>query len=113
MMYDVGNVPGARDPKDPDMRWCPSAAKEVLTRQQARHVGKKTKSICVPDIIDSSVSPADILREQEDDATLEKIRGLVGKNTDADAKVHFIRKKGMIYRTFQSSNVEIEKSSHS
>lgn len=78
----------------------------MLTRQQDRHVGKKTKPICVPDIIDSSVSPGDILREQEEDATLEKIRGLVGKDTDADAKVHFIKKKGMVYRTFRSSNVE-------
>nr|XP_034325279.1 uncharacterized protein LOC105323550 isoform X4 [Crassostrea gigas] len=107
-LYDViiGNIPDARDPKDPDMRWSPSTANAVLTRQQARHVGKKTKPICVPDIIDSSARPADILREQEGDDTLEKIRGLVGKDTDADAKVHFIKKKGMIYRTFQSSYVE-------
>lgn len=39
------------------------------------------------------MSPADILREQEENATLEKIRGLVGKDTDADTKVHFIKKK--------------------
>lgn len=49
---------------------------------------------------------ADILREQEENATLEKIRGLVGKDTDADTKVHFIKKKGMNHRTFRSSNVE-------
>lgn len=58
-----------------------------LTRQ-ARNVGRKTKPICVPDIIDSSVSPADILREQQEDATLEKIFGLVGMDTDVDAKFH-------------------------
>eukprot|EP00105_Crassostrea_gigas_P036821 XP_019920969.1 PREDICTED: uncharacterized protein LOC105323876 isoform X1 [Crassostrea gigas] len=95
LLYDViiGNIPDARHPKDPDMRWSPSTANAVLTRQQARHVGKKTKPICVDSIIDSSVSPADILREQEENATLEKIRGLVGKDTDADTKVHFIKKK--------------------
>lgn len=78
----------------------------MLTRQQARHVGKKTKPICVSDIIDSSMSLAEILREQEEDATLEIIHFLVGKDTDADAKADFIKKKGMIYRTVQSSNVE-------
>ena len=43
---------------------------------------------------------------QEEDAALEKIRGLVGQEEDIDAKLHFIQKKGMIYRTFQSYNVE-------
>lgn len=51
----------------------------MLTTQQARNAGKKTKLICVQDIIDSTVSPAYILREEEEDATLEKIRGFVGK----------------------------------
>ena len=37
---------------------------------------------------------------------MEKIRGLVGQDVDTDAKVHFIQKKGMIYRIFLSSNVE-------
>lgn len=61
-LYDViiENIPDARDPKDPDMKWSQSTGNAVLTRQQARHVGKKTEPICVPDIIDSSVSPADI-----------------------------------------------------
>lgn len=88
------------------MRWSPITANAVITRLHARHVGKRTKPICVPNIIDSSVSPADILREQEEDDTMEKIRGLVGKDTDTNAKAHFIKKKGMIYRTFKSPNVE-------
>eukprot|EP00105_Crassostrea_gigas_P033722 XP_011457196.1 PREDICTED: uncharacterized protein LOC105349201 [Crassostrea gigas] len=33
-LYDViiGNIPNARDSKDPDMRWSPSTANAVLTR---------------------------------------------------------------------------------
>ena len=61
----------------------------MVTRQQARREGKKTKPIYVPDIIDSSVSPDELRAAQEEDATLE-IRGLVGQDVDTDAKVHFI-----------------------
>ena len=78
----------------------------MVTRQQARREGKKTKLIYVPDIIDSSVSPDELRAAQVEDSSFEKIRGLVGQILDTDAKVHFIQKKGMIYRTFQLSNVE-------
>ena len=107
LLYDViiGNIPKAREPRDPDINWSPNIANAVVTRQQAHREGKKTKPIYVPDIIDSSVSPDELRAAQEEDATLEKIRGLVGQDVDPGAKVHFIQKKGMMYRTFQPSNV--------
>lgn len=56
--YDViiGNIPDARDPKDPDTNWSRSTANVVLTRPQACNAGKKTRPICVPDIIDLNVA---------------------------------------------------------
>lgn len=70
-MYDViiGNIPDARDPKDPDMNWSRSTANVVLTRPQACNAGKKTKSICVPDNIDTAS------RRENATVTLDLIRG--------------------------------------
>ena len=61
-LYDliIGNVPKARDTKDPDVNWSPNIANAVVTRQQAHREGKKTKPICVPDIIDYIVSPDEL-----------------------------------------------------
>ncbi|XP_062613758.1 uncharacterized protein LOC134275492 [Saccostrea cucullata] len=96
----IGNIPNARDPKDPDRNWTPYQAHAVVTRQQAQKEGKKTKSLHVPDIIDAEICPDDIKAAQEKDETLAKIRSLVGQ--DDDSKVSYISKKGIIYRVFQS-----------
>lgn len=33
----IGNIPNARDPKDPDRSWKPNQANAVVTRQQSRN----------------------------------------------------------------------------
>ncbi|XP_061184347.1 uncharacterized protein LOC133192347 [Saccostrea echinata] len=100
----IGNIPNARDPKDPDKDWTPNQAHAVVTRQQAQKEGKRTKSLCVPEIIDADICPDDIKAAQEKDETLNKIGSLVGQ--DDDSKVTFISKKGIIYRVFQSDKYQ-------
>lgn len=56
----IGNIPNARDPKDPDRSWKPNQANAVVTRQQSRNESKKPKPMCVPEIIKSDISPDDI-----------------------------------------------------
>lgn len=33
----IGNIPNARDPKDPDRSWKPNRTNAVVTRQQSRN----------------------------------------------------------------------------
>lgn len=97
----IGNIPNARDPKDPDRSWKPNQANAVVTRQQSRNESKKPKPMCVPEIIKSDISPDDIEAEQNDDETLVKIRSMVGQE-EVDSMVSYIRKRGIIYRVFQT-----------
>lgn len=100
-LYSLINIPNARDPKDPDRSWKSNQAIAVVTRQQSRNESKKPKPMCVPEIIKSDISPDDIETEQNDDETLVKIRSMVGQEK-VDSKVSYIRKRGIIYRVFQT-----------
>jgi hypothetical protein len=101
----IGNIPKARDPKDPDKNWNPNQTNAVVTRQQASNRGKNSKPLCVPKIFNSDISPGDIEAAQKDDETLAKIRSLVGREDD-NSNVSYIRKRGIIYRIFQSDKSE-------
>ena len=57
-----------------------------------------------------SLIPDELRAAQEEDATLEKIRGLVGQDVDPDAKVHFIQKKGMMFELFNHLTLRMVKS---
>jgi hypothetical protein len=48
----------------------------VTTRQQAQREGRRDKSFRVPDVIgpDLDISPHDMVKAQDDDDTLRKIR---------------------------------------
>ena len=80
-IYDliIGNVPGAREPNDPDKTWTPAPQCEeghaVVTRQQSLEQHKKTtKPLSVPK--PSDIQPTkmkDLAKEQEEDPTLQKV----------------------------------------
>lgn len=53
-----------------------------MTRQQSRKESKKSKPLCVPEIINSDISPDDIEAEQNEDETLVKIWTMVGPEDD-------------------------------
>lgn len=107
----IGNVPKARDPSDPDRNWKPSQVNAVMMRQQAKREGKKDKSLHVPDIIgpELAFSPDDVIRAQDEDESLHKIRQLAEQPADESSKVRFFRKNGILYRSFQSPTVENNK----
>lgn len=71
-----------------------------MTRQQERKGCTKTKSLPVPEIIECVVRPENILKAQEEDETLKRIRSLVEKTTD-DSRVVYVRKK--VFFTERSS----------
>lgn len=70
-----------------------------MTRQQERKESTKPKPLPVPEIIGSDVCPENILKAQEEDETLKKIRSLVGKTTDESRVV-------LLYRDFQLEKIE-------
>lgn len=79
----VGNIPKVSDPSDPDRNWKPSQANAVMTRQQAKREGKNDKPVHAPDIIgpELAFSP-DVIRAQEEDESLHKIRQLAEQPAD-------------------------------
>lgn len=107
----IRNIPKARDQSDQDRNWKPSQANAVMTRQQAKREGKKDKPLHVPDIIgpELAFSPDDVIRAQEEDELLYRIRQPAEQPPDESRKVRFFRKKGILYRSFQSPTVEHNK----
>lgn len=83
----TGNIPGARDPKNPDKGWISNQANAVVTRYQFRNKGMESEPHFVHEITD--VSPDDIDAAQEEDETLVKIRTMVGQDDD-NSKVSYI-----------------------
>ena len=104
----IGNIPNVRDPADPDSNWKPGVIQAVRTRQQVQRDRGRDKSLRVPDIIgpDLDISPPDLVKAQDDDETLRKIRTLAGEPVNDSVAVRFLRKRGMLYRSFQSPKDE-------
>lgn len=106
-LYDViiGNIEGAREPFKPDLSYRVS----VVTRQQAKAKEKPYPKLKVPDTLDH-VSTEDIKQAQQSDQSLSKIRQYVkeGKmfKKPNGTTVSYKVKKTLLYRQFQSPNVE-------
>ena len=93
-LYDliIGNIPKARERRDPDMNWTPNIA---------------NKPICVQYIINSSVRPDELRAAQEGVLLVTQKKYWFGwTGNKRRRKDSFFQKKGMIYRTFQSSSLK-------
>ena len=106
--YDViiGNIEGAREPNDPDLEWLVNA---VETRAQKKTEEKKAKTLTVPSPIDK-VTPEEIKKAQEDDASLSKIHeyatsGKIFKRNNSQVK--YVYRNGLLHRTFEPSQRKI------
>ncbi|XP_030839572.1 uncharacterized protein LOC115923285 [Strongylocentrotus purpuratus] len=111
-IYDVvlGNIPGAREPKDPDEDWNGDACLAVETRNQRKKESKPIQKLKVPKQTDVATAE-EFRKEQANDATLGRIReqaesGVV-KTTRNGNRSLFRRKQGLLYREFQSASGDV------
>ncbi|PIK60000.1 hypothetical protein BSL78_03079 [Apostichopus japonicus] len=137
-VYDLilGNVPGVREPTNPDPNWeesqtqdqpvqpppnvtkpmairnddDPNTVAAAQTRSQSKAKEKPFKKLKVSSPIGEEVT-ADMLREkQQQDPTLEKIRQLAETGDDKVSKngsTHkYVKSSGILYREFSSPRVE-------
>ncbi|XP_033756184.1 uncharacterized protein LOC117338928 [Pecten maximus] len=106
-LYDViiGNIEGARQPRDPDTDWKVEAVAAVQTRAQRQKENRPYRALNVP-TADNFATPDEIKAEQEADDSLVKLWQLA-RNDDKKirsdgGKSHFYVKRGLLYREFQS-----------
>ena len=98
----VGNIPGARERRDPDINWVPTLA--VQTRAQSRQLDQ-WETIKTPDIISQGITPAQICNAQKGDPSLKEIKTMCDSN-EVRGKASFFKKNDLLYRKFSSPNVE-------
>ena len=98
----IGNIPGARERNNPDINWVPALA--VQTRAQAKREGVTSK-LKTPNIIDRTITPAQVSKAQKDDVSLATTRSRCEAN-ETIGKATFLKKNDLLYRKFSSPNVE-------
>ncbi|XP_072174277.1 uncharacterized protein [Diadema setosum] len=100
----LGNVPGVRNPADPDEEWMPVELLEAVeTRQQRREAARPLRALKVPGQV-ATVTPDEFRQEQETDPTLDIIRrhvtsGEVKESRNGNTS-KFKVKNGLMYREF-------------
>ena len=67
----IGDIPGARERNNPDINWVPALA--LQTRAQAKREGVTSK-LKTPNIIDRTITPAQVTNAQKDDVSLMTTR---------------------------------------
>ena len=98
----IGNIPGARERNNPDINWVPALA--VQTRAQAKREGVTSK-LKTLNIIDRTITPAQVSKAQKDDVSLTTRRSRCEAN-ETIGKATFLKKNYLLYRKFSSPNVE-------
>ena len=99
----IGNIPGARERNNPDINWVPALA--VQTRAQAKREGVTSK-LKTPNIIDRTITPAQVSNAQNDDVSLTTTRSRCEAN-ETIGKATILKKNDLLYRKFSSPNVEL------
>lgn len=108
-IYDliIGNIPGARDPDDPDSDWSSDTglAQAVITRAQAKDNKPSLSPLNVPDIADSDEDSFILQKEQEMDESLaklwEKAKLKEPPKVTANGSSWFVIRKGLLYRIYK------------
>ena len=95
--FVVGNVPGARNPDDPDMSVMVSA---VTTRAQARQEAVQ-KPLRVPDAVKhTGVDRAELIRLQQEDYAIKKMGEAAMSTVRVGKTSSFKKKNGIVYRVY-------------
>ena len=92
----IGNVPGARRSYDPNPEW--GVVTAVATRAQARS-GKDPKPLKMKEVTDKmSINKKNLIKMQEEDPTLQKLKQLKGTETRKRYVVSYEKRGGICYR---------------
>ena len=98
----IGNVPGAGRSDDPNPEWVVVTA--VATRAQAR-IGKNPKPLNMKKVRDkTSINNKDLIKMQEEDPTLQKLKQLNGTETRKVYVVSNEKRIGIWYRIRQGKD---------
>ena len=92
-------MPGARKSDDPNLEW--GVVTAVATRAQARS-GKDPKPLKMKEVTDKmSINKKDLIKMQEEDLTLQKLKQLKGTETRKGYVVSYEKRGGISYRIRQ------------
>lgn len=126
-LYDlvIGNIIGAREPKDPDPNWTPQIIPEhisdvshglpiqtaaVETRAQKIKNAKSLRPLKVPQAESFTETRKDIQKAQSEDPTLDKLwkhtKDSHTRITGRENETKYIISDGLLFREFQSPSVE-------
>ena len=95
----IGNVPGARRSDDPNPEW--GVVTAMATRAQARS-GKDPKPLKMKEVTDKmSINKKDLIKTQEEDPTLQKLKQLKRTDTRKGYVVSYEKRGGIWYRIRQ------------
>ena len=96
----VGNVPGARNPVDPDMTAMVGAiTTRVQARQEVRH-----RSLTVPDTPKhTGVDRRELIRLQQDDEAIKRMGEITTSENRAGRTSFFQKRDGIVYRVYNDA----------
>ena len=97
----IGYVPGARRSTDPNPEW--GVATAVTTKAQAWS-GKDPKPLKMKVTYKMSINKKDLIKKQEEDSTLQKLKQLNGTETRKGYVVSYEKRGGIWYRIHQRKN---------
>ena len=85
-VYDliVGNIEGARLPREPDSNW--QLVQAVETRAQKKEAIKPYKKLKVPESLQTEATPEEIKETQQQDSSLTKVREMVQNGDEKSFK---------------------------
>ena len=116
-VYDVilGNVPGVREPSDPNLNWKSDQGLAVETRSQRKEAKKPPRDLKVPRQVDIATAE-EFRHEQSSDATLDSIRRQVAsgevKTSRNGSQSSFVVKNGLLYREFKTGVADVSEVSY-
>ncbi|XP_071493976.1 uncharacterized protein [Diadema antillarum] len=113
-LYDLilGNLPGVREPDNPDPDWTatPMPVGAVQTRAQAQRDGKPFRPLRTPHPMEDIVTPTALKEAQQKDETLHRLRELADTRSEKVSRNNglssFFYKDGMLYRSFHSPQMD-------
>ena len=113
-LYDLilGNLPGVREPDNPDPHWKPPPVPTcaVQTRAQAKQDSRPFRPLKTPHPMQDIVTPTELKEAQQKDDTLRKLREHAESHTEKVSRHNnlssFFYKDGVLYRSFHSTNMD-------
>ena len=103
-LYDliIGNVEGAREPRDPNPEWEEGGAMETRAQKKKTMGNRPLK---VKDCQDEDITPEEYLKRQQEDRSLDRLRSSEERRQQGKSISWFQTEGGILYRMFQNPHV--------